>query len=596
METDNLFYKILEDEKIHTLFQPIVRLRDGDIIGYECLSRGPEGSDLYSPLSLIEAARSENKLWELETVFRKSAVKAACENKIDKMLFINVEPNIINDPKFKEGFTKDYIKSHNILPEQIIFEITERSAAAQFENFSSVIQHYKEQGYKIAIDDTGAGYSNFAILSKISPYYIKIDMELIRGIDKDFYKKAIINAFVTLAKLTGTRLVAEGIETKEELETLIKLGVYAGQGYYIGKPSKEICGIDENIREKIISAGKSSDNNFNLSSICIGNICKQIKAFDDSVHCMEIKEYFEKTKDDGVCLLKSGHVAGLIMRNHLYAKLSGQYGFSLYANKPAARIMDSDCLIVDYHTPVMHVSEMAMLRPCDKVYDSIIVTKDAKYYGIVTVIELLSQYIKIEKKLALELNPLTGLPGNIRINCVLRESIEKKKQASILYIDLDNFKAYNDIYGFEKGDHVIKMTKDVIVNNLNAGLGRECFIGHIGGDDFVALIECDSDECEEICREIIRDFDSRIAAFFNDADRKNGYIYGRGRGNVTRKFPLTSISIGALCCNMGFFKTPEELAQFMSKLKKKAKKTESSSYVIEKYYPPNILQTRQKAI
>ncbi|WP_279230670.1 EAL domain-containing protein [Clostridium autoethanogenum] len=118
-------------------------------------------------------------------------------------------------------------------PDLIIFEITEKTAIEDYKSFKTALENYINQGYKIAIDDTGAGYSGLKTLMEIKPQYIKIDISLIKNVDKDLFKQELMRTFVTLARSTNMKLIAEGIETKEELLTLIEIGVCAGQGYFL---------------------------------------------------------------------------------------------------------------------------------------------------------------------------------------------------------------------------------------------------------------------------------------------------------------------------------------------------------------------------
>lgn len=251
--------RILHSEEITTVFQPIVSLQNGSIIGYEALSRGPKNSFLKYPDKLFATAEKNNMLWDLEYLCRKKAIEKACSMEINKFLFINVDPLIIKDEKFKKGFTKEFLHQYNISPESIIFEITERTAIEDYPSFKAALNNYVEQGYKIAIDDTGAGYSGLKMLSEVKPHYIKIDMDLIRDIDKDSFKQALIKCFVTLSEVTNMKLIAEGIETYEELITLINMGVYAGQGYFIQRPTENTLEITHAIKTLIIQQNNISN-------------------------------------------------------------------------------------------------------------------------------------------------------------------------------------------------------------------------------------------------------------------------------------------------------------------------------------------------
>jgi diguanylate cyclase (GGDEF)-like protein len=576
-------HAVIRDKDIVTHFQPIVDLRNADILGYEALSRGPENTDLRSPASLIERAEAENCLWELEVLFREKALATAKTLELKTLLFLNVDPNIVNDPAFISGFTKQYIKEHGLLPEMIVFEITERSAIDDFRNFRLAMRHYQEQGYKTAIDDTGAGYSNLSVISKIKPHFIKIDMDLIRGIDKNSFKQAIVKSFVWLANLTNMTLIAEGIETMPEARTLISLGVHAGQGYLLGRPSPGLIELQPQVRQEILEFNKASSVLHAYASKHIGEICEPVDAFDAGAHCMDIRHFFSRSGAEGTCIVENGHIAGLIMRNKLDAAMSAQYGYSLYANRPIGALTDPSCLIVDYYTPISSVSEMAMSRPHAKIYDNIIVTRNMKYAGIVSIIDLLKHSSDIEKSFALELNPLTGLPGNMQINNVLYNAIAKGEECCVLYMDLDNFKIYNDAYGFRQGDAIIKMTKEIICRNLKDRYTFSSFVGHIGGDDFLAVVNCGPEDCEQLCASIIREFGEEVRGHIDENDVTNGCIYGRARGSKELSpFPLTSMSIAVLSGAMSGFETPDSISYQLSRIKSVIKSQGGGRYLIER--------------
>jgi EAL domain-containing protein (putative c-di-GMP-specific phosphodiesterase class I) len=232
------FYSILGDKKIHTLFQPIVSLHNGHIHGYEALSRGPVGTSFYSPIHLFSFAEKEGYLYLLEKLARELAIQNATPLlSQDEKIFINISAQVIHDPNFTPGHTMSLLNEYHLLPEQIVFEITERSAIHDFVTFREVLYHYREQGFNIAIDDAGAGYSSLQAISELMPDYIKIDRSLIQHIDQKEVKQNILEAFVTFAKKTNAQLIAEGIETKEELKQVISLGIHYAQGFILGRPN-----------------------------------------------------------------------------------------------------------------------------------------------------------------------------------------------------------------------------------------------------------------------------------------------------------------------------------------------------------------------
>ena len=197
---------------------------------------------------------------------------------------------------------------------------------------------------------------------------------------------------------------------------------------------------------------------------------------------------------------------------------------------------------------------------------------DYLYYTMKTITNLLSLNRKI--------SPLTNLPGNVQIQAEMKNRLSKKSYFVMLYFDLDNFKAYNDYYGFVKGDEVIKFQARVIVDNVHKNSDDNNFVGHIGGDDFVAIVE--DENYEEICQNVIKDFDVGIGKYFSEEDMKKGYLEIANRKGIIEEFPITSISIGAVEVSEGRFHNSLEIGEAAAQVKHLAKTIPGSTYVIDR--------------
>lgn len=571
------FQNIIKNGNVISLFQPIVSLADGSVIGYEALSRGPKNSNMQNPEVLLKVAKQFDKLWELEELFRVKALESICENKLDIKLFLNINPEIINSLKFKNSFTREYLKKYNLDCENIIFEITERDEVKNVSNFIETIKYCKGEKYKIAIDDVGSAHSGLNRICHVKPHYIKLDMELVREVDKDSIKQAIIKSMYEFSKLTESSLIAEGIETEAELKTLIEIGVQYGQGYFIQKPQVDIVPI-KNETINIIKALNIKENDqygYNIANVYISSISKRTDSLESSVLVSEVDSKFKKDQELlGFCIVDNGEVKGVVTRNSFYSKLGWQYGYSLYSSKPISIIMNKSFLSVDYKMPIDMVIKSAMARKKDTLYDFVTVTKDSKYYGTVTIKDLIEKTIEIEVDNARHSNPLTGLPGNVIIEQTLETCISSNKKYSVLYFDIDNFKPYNDVYGFESGDKIIKF----LARAINSNISKEDFIGHIGGDDFIAVIY--SWDVEKVCEQIIRDFDLLALECYDQKDLINGYITAQNRHGIVERFPLVSVSIAGLTNKRREFSSIYALAKESSKLKKKCKQNNNSCYII----------------
>lgn len=178
------------------------------------------------------------------------------------------------------------------------------------------------------------------------------------------------------------------------------------------------------------------------------------------------------------------------------------------------------------------------------------------------------------------ISPLTGLPGNVQIHAELKKRISNHEDFSVLYLDLDNFKAYNDVYGFLKGDHIIEFTANVITQCIHEIANEHSFIGHIGGDDFIAIVE--GTKAEKLCQNIIASFDNKVKDFYTDEDNEKGYLEVENRKGIVEQFPLTSISIGVVVADKDRFHNILEIGEIGAQVKHAAKSVMGSSYAIDR--------------
>ncbi|MFH1262617.1 MAG: GGDEF domain-containing phosphodiesterase [Pseudomonadota bacterium] len=228
--------KILLEEQVTTVYQPIVRLKDGEVTGYEALSRGPKNSEIEAPIILFTLAEETGLVFELDRLCRKRAIVNAKGKERGKKLFVNTLPNLIYDPDFEASQFARFLESNDMPIDDIVFEITERNAIDQYSHFKQAISYYTNVGIAIAIDDVGAGYSSLEAIMEIKPRYVKIDASIIRGASASTGKREMIKALCALSQSIHAETIAEGVETKEDLRVIKELGINYAQGYYLAKP------------------------------------------------------------------------------------------------------------------------------------------------------------------------------------------------------------------------------------------------------------------------------------------------------------------------------------------------------------------------
>ena len=375
---------IIAEKRIRSVFQPIVSLENGDILGYEALSRIVGESAFENTEQLFVAAKQYDLLWPLDLLCRTRAFEAVqtfITPDFNKKIFVNINPNIMTNYSLEESFSKSFLEQYGISPTHIIFEITERTVIDDMSGFKETIEHYKNQDYKIAIDDTGAGYSGLNLISDVDPNYIKLDMNLIRNIHLSNIKSALVKGMVEFSKVSNIKLIAEGIETYPELEAIIKLGVHYGQGHYFQKPETAIQAIQPTVIKTIETLNEKSQLSQQHKQT-IDSLSTQTDVFSPDDTIGEVYTYF---RNDPECLalavVKDKRPVGLISQKAILEWMEEE-------NQPStkiANVMNKQFLSVDRCTPINTVSHLAMARSNHKVYERVIVTENNLFYGTVTV-------------------------------------------------------------------------------------------------------------------------------------------------------------------------------------------------------------------
>lgn len=238
--------KIMKNNAMNTFFQPILKLISGETIGFEALNR-PAATDLFTNTeTFYEFVGQSNQVFLFECFCRNMSLKRFIDRFKENiqqrtpLLFINIHPHVLLDPNYQSGETLQLLSRLGIEPNQIVFELTERSAVTEFKLFEKVLSNYRSQGFRIAIDDVGSGYNSLKTLIYLKPEFIKLDMSLIQNIDQNKEQQQLVKLIVEYAKQSSTEIIAEGIERIEELAFISEEGVHYGQGYALGKPNEEV--------------------------------------------------------------------------------------------------------------------------------------------------------------------------------------------------------------------------------------------------------------------------------------------------------------------------------------------------------------------
>lgn len=239
--------KLILNQNIRTVFQAIVNVKTFEILGYEALSRGPVESEFSSPLLMFLLATEFGLTFELDSICRKTAFESARHIAPDTKIFVNTLPMTIHDPEFRGQYLKDLLCDLKIKPENVVFEVNEGLAIDNYDLFKGALKDYSDIGIVHASDDIGRGHADLERILELAPGFMKLDITMVRDIDQSYIKQQMVKAMISLAHGINSKIIAEGVERKEEYETLKELGVDYAQGYLFGRPSEKPAPIDLSI-------------------------------------------------------------------------------------------------------------------------------------------------------------------------------------------------------------------------------------------------------------------------------------------------------------------------------------------------------------
>ncbi|KAF1041807.1 MAG: putative signaling protein [Herbaspirillum frisingense] len=581
----SLLHEIIAQRKLTALFQPIVRMRNGEILGYEGLIRGPSNTPLHSPLALFKVARAHNLSVQMEYLCRHIVLARFAQSGLPGNLFLNVTPGALMQPEAIQGETLRYLEKLGVNPQRIIIELTENEPTYDYALLRNAAMHYRDMGFQIAIDDLGEGFSSLRLWSELQPEYVKIDMHFVQGINHDPMKLQFVRSIQEIAEKSGSIVIAEGIESQAELLTIRDLGIACGQGYHISRPLADPpVSISEDVtktlrRDKVpLAANKYGPGKRNATVFKLLRETQYVSpdVTNDTVYDMFVND----PQLQALPVVSNGLPIGLINRYSMVERFARLYGRELYGKKSCAFFMDPNPILTEQDTSLQDLSNLLVQAESHHLSNGFIITDRGQYMGLGTGHDLLREITQMQIDAARHANPLTQLPGNVPINDHIEYLLQSGVEFCICYCDLDHFKPFNDVYGYRKGDDMIQLTGRVLQQGCDANLD---FIGHIGGDDFLIMFQ--SEDWEKRCRAMLDNFAAESSAFYYDEDRERNVYHTEDRQGNRVFHPLVSISLGAVKIEPSQYSSPHQIASAATKAKKQAKKIQGNSLFIERRIP-----------
>ncbi|MFG6176439.1 EAL domain-containing protein [Halomonas sp. THAF12] len=563
--------RILDEARITPLFQPIVDAGCQGIFGYEALARGPSDSPLHSPLTLFDTARHSGRLVELDLLCRRLAIEAFARLGLPGRLFLNVMPTSLLEQDFREGLTRTFLDGVGLSPERVVIELTEHLPIHDYALMRQAVDHYRRMGFQVALDDLGAGYSSLRHWAELRPDFVKMDRHFVQDIDRDPGKGQFLGSLLEVSRSLGCRVIAEGIETAGEQRCLWSMNCTLMQGHHFARPAADPPrSLDPPVPVPPAMSGSFGTN--------ASMLCRHLAPVMQGTLVPEVVERF-RCEPELRCLavLDDDHrPVGLVRQHQFLGVFTNPFSHALHARRAIDSLMDRRMLVAEASMPLETLSQRITSSPKGSRDDFVIVDDAGRYRGMGQVIDLLREITALQVRSARQANPLTGLPGNQVINDTLAARLAQADPFVAVYVDLDHFKAYNDAYGYARGDQVILA--------LGHMLEEECaddgFVGHVGGDDFMLVLP--EAPARRRCEAILARFARFIPSFYSETDRRAGGFSGRDRQGEAMFVPLMTLSLAYHAVAPGAGRTAMDIANVLAELKGQAKRQAGNSLFIDR--------------
>ncbi|MEO5693456.1 MAG: phosphodiesterase, partial [Usitatibacter sp.] len=427
-------------------------------------------------------------------------------------------------------------------------------------------------GIALALDDFGDGHSSLRLWAELAPEFVKIDKYFVRGLQEDATRFQCVKAMQHLSKVFGTRLVAEGVECEADLRVLRDLGIEFGQGYLLGMPEADPPHAPP---PQIISALASGALSVYPEVVRMPqrqNTVSQLVISaptlgQDETNNFAVDLFASHTYLHAIAVLgPEGAPIGILNRRAFMDRYAQPYYRELYGKRPCTAFMNADPLVVERNFSIEALTQVLTGQDQRYLADGLVIADSGRYVGLATGESLVRAVAEIRVEAARYANPLTFLPGNIPISEHIARLLGAGVEFTACYSDLNQFKPFNDQYGYWRGDEMIKLAA--------ACLSAACdplrdFLGHVGGDDFVVLFQ--SADWRDRCVRIVSEFNTAAPSLFDTVDRERGGITAEDRQGRPAFFPLTTLSLGVVRILAGSYQRPEDVASAAAMAKREAK-------------------------
>jgi diguanylate cyclase (GGDEF)-like protein len=572
---------VIAEGRLHPLFQPILDVAKSSIVAHEGLIRGPTGSALHLPSTLFPAAIAAGLTNELEFTAASVIFTAHAQSRDAGLLFVNFSARSITHLGSQRGrreFQNTLVRCQ-MPARSLVIEITEHERVEDHQILAHAIQFLRSLGLSIALDDFGDGKSSLRLWAELQPEYVKIDRYFCHGIHSDGKKVQTVKAMLQLAENFGSRVIAEGIEDPSDLRVVRDLGVSFVQGFATGRPDDQPATSIPAAALAVLAAREIAVfpelRRVSQFAPKAGRLLIEAPAVTAASSNQKLLELFQTHPQlHAIAVVDQDRPIGLVNRRRFMEKYMLPYYPEIYGRKSCTTFMDGDPVVIEISQPIEDLAQVLTSDDQRYLNDGFVLVDAGSYVGLGTAEQLVRSVTELRIEAARHANPLTFLPGNIPISEHIRRLLAGNGGFGATYCDLNNFKPFNDQFGYWQGDKMIRLLASIIISECDP---QRDFAGHVGGDDFVVLFQ--STDWESRCTRIISHFNTAALTLFDQKTRSRGFIEAEDRQGNYSTFPLTTLSIGALYVSPGMFHIAEDVASAAAAAKHHAKRQNAGLYI-----------------
>ncbi|MEO5695008.1 MAG: GGDEF domain-containing protein [Usitatibacter sp.] len=584
---------ILADRTVSTVFQPIFGFREGRIVAYEALVRGPEDSMLQAPVDLFGAAQQAGLALELNIVCVQEILRAFAGANLEGNLFLNISPLLIMQRGFEQERARRFMRALDLEPARVVIELTEDYPTVDFRFVHESLMLYRAMGFRVAIDDLGEGFASLRLWSELKPEYVKADKHFVSGISRDPVKLQFLRAIQHIAENSGSQVIAEGIEGAEDFRIAKDIGIACGQGWFIGRPARvpntRLTGEAElafaDARVPVVAAPRLRAGTEPSAQDFLRAV--QPAQPTDTI-AVVLQRFAAQPQLTAIpVMIEDESLLGVVSRTQLelVAASPDAPGFT---SRACGQIVDEAPIRVEAALDLSALTALLVESDARRLADGFVIVAHGRYLGMGTSADVMRALQTSRVLAARYTNPLTMLPGQVPINEHLERLLARHVPFTAWFVEVDRMRGLNDCRGFEHGDALIHSTARLLEELCQPGVD---FVGHVAGSRFVMLMQ--SDDWKPRADSAIRLFTAASAGHVTMEVMERGYFAARGRDGIDRVRPLPRLLVGIVPVLPGVFESRHEVITCAKQASQEAMKQPDSAIHVDEYqgnaYPQSIL-------